>query len=140
MSNTEIKVGPGACLKFASSNVYKLIRALMTFPHDTSSLTQHMTASTVVRCIIDVMHCYLPTVILTDKGSQFRSEVVNQIAQRIPHRRGQDTLEQLKNSFELIPFRKPHQIINRRKKTNVAQLRTDSADDLKHKSSRTLRL
>ena len=28
-------------------------------------------------------HCYLPTVILTDKGSQFRSEVVNQIAQTL---------------------------------------------------------
>ena len=28
-------------------------------------------------------HCYLPTVILTDKGSQFRSEVVNQISQTL---------------------------------------------------------
>ena len=44
-----------------------------------------MTARTVACCIIDVMtqHCYLPTVILTDKGSQFRSEVVNQIAQTL---------------------------------------------------------
>ena len=44
-----------------------------------------MTAKTVARCIIDVMtrHCYLPTVILTDKGSQFRSELVNQIAQTL---------------------------------------------------------
>ena len=50
-----------------------------------------MTAKTVVRCIIAAMtrHCYLPTVILTDKRSQFRSEIVNQIAQthdiRISH-------------------------------------------------------
>ena len=28
-------------------------------------------------------HCYLPTVILTDKGSQFRPDVVNQIAQAL---------------------------------------------------------
>ena len=44
-----------------------------------------MTAKTVARCIIDVMtrHCYLPTVILTDKGSQFRSQVVNQMAQTL---------------------------------------------------------
>ena len=53
--------------------------------------TQDMTARTLGRCIINVMtrHCYLPTVLLTDKGSQFRSEVVNQIAQpldiRISH-------------------------------------------------------
>ena len=35
--------------------------------------------------IIDVMtrHRYLPTMILTDKGSQFRSDVVNQIAQTL---------------------------------------------------------
>ena len=47
--------------------------------------TQDMTAKTVARCIIDVMtrHGYLPTIILTDKGSQFRSEVVNQIAQTL---------------------------------------------------------
>ena len=28
-------------------------------------------------------HCYLPTVTVTDKGSQLRSEVVNQIAQTV---------------------------------------------------------
>ena len=39
--------------------------------------TQDVTAKAVARCNIDVMtkHCFLPTVILTDKGSQFRSEV-----------------------------------------------------------------
>ena len=47
--------------------------------------TQDMTARTVGRCIIDVMtrHCYLPTIFLTDKGSQFRSDVVKQIAQTL---------------------------------------------------------
>ena len=47
--------------------------------------TQDMTTRTVGRCIIDVMtrHCYLPTIILTDKGSQFRPDIVNQIAQTL---------------------------------------------------------
>ena len=63
-----------------NSAVYSFgARYLFAYP------TQDMTAKTVARCIIDVMtrHCYLPTVILTDKGSQFRSEVVNQIAQTL---------------------------------------------------------
>ena len=47
--------------------------------------TQDITTKTVACCIINVMtrHCYLPTVILTDEGSQFRSEVLNQIAQTL---------------------------------------------------------
>ena len=47
--------------------------------------TQAMTVRTVGRCIVDVMtrHCYLPTVIPTDKGSQFRSDVVNQKAKTL---------------------------------------------------------
>ena len=47
--------------------------------------TQDMTAKTVARCIIDAMtrQCYLPAVISTDKGSQFRSEVVHQITQTL---------------------------------------------------------
>ena len=46
---------------------------------------QHMSAKTVARCILHVMarNWYIPTVILTDKGSQFRSELVNQIAQTL---------------------------------------------------------
>ena len=63
-----------------NSAVYSFgARYLFAYP------TQDMTAKTVARCIIDVMtrHCYLPTVILTDKGSQFRSEIVNQIAQTL---------------------------------------------------------
>ena len=45
--------------------------------------TQNATARTIGRCIVDVMtrHAYLPTLILSDKGSQFRSEVVAEITQ-----------------------------------------------------------
>ena len=93
LSNTEFTLGPEDCLKvdilpnLPSSNGYQHIvtmmdvfsRYLFAYP------TQDMTAKTVARCIIDVMtrHCYLPTVILTDKGSQFRSEVVDQIARTL---------------------------------------------------------
>ena len=93
LSNTEFTMGPEDCLEvdilpnLPSSNGYQHIitmmdvfsRYLFAYP------TQDMTAKTVARCIIDVMtrHCYLPTVILTDKGSQFRSEVINQIAQTL---------------------------------------------------------
>ena len=86
-------MGPEDCLEvdilpnLPSSNGYQHIitmmdvfsRYLFAYP------TQDMTAKTVARCIIDVMtrHCYLPTVILTDKGSQFKSEVVSQIAQTL---------------------------------------------------------
>ena len=87
LSNTEFTMGPEDCLEvdilpnLPSSNGYQHIitmmdvfsRYLFAYP------TQDITAKTVARCLIDVMtrHCYLPTVILTDKGSQFRSEVVN---------------------------------------------------------------
>ena len=93
LSNTEFTMGPEKCLEvdilpnLPSSSGYQHIitmmdvfsRYLFAYP------TQDMTAKTVARCIIDVMtrHCYLPTVILTDKGSQFRSEVINQIAQTL---------------------------------------------------------
>ena len=88
LSNTEFTMGPEDCLEvdilpnLPSSNGYQHIitmmdvfsRYLFAYP------TQDMTAKTVARCIIDVI---LPTVILTDEGSQFRSEVVNQIAQTL---------------------------------------------------------
>ena len=93
LSNTEFTMGPEDCLEvdilpnLPSSNGFQHIitmmdvfsRYLFAYP------TQDMTARTVARCIIDVMtrHCYLPTVILTDKGSQFRSKVVNRIAQTL---------------------------------------------------------
>ena len=89
LSNTDFTMGPDDCLEvdilpnLPTSNGFQhiitimdvLSRYLFAYP------TQDMTARTVARCIIDVMtrHCYLPTVILTDKRSQFRSEVVNQI-------------------------------------------------------------
>ena len=43
--------------------------------------TQNATAKTIGRCFVDVMtrHAYLPTLSLSDKGSQFRSEVVAEI-------------------------------------------------------------
>ena len=91
LSNTEFTMGSEDCLEvdilpiLSPSNGFQHIitmmdvfsRYLFAYP------TRDMTARTVARCIIDVMtrHCYLPTVILTDKRSQFRSEVVNQIAQ-----------------------------------------------------------
>ena len=45
--------------------------------------TQNVTAKTIGRCIVDVMtrHGSLPTLILSDEGSQFRSEVVAEITQ-----------------------------------------------------------
>ena len=89
LSITEFTMGPEDCLEvdilpnIPSSSGYQHIitlmdvfsRYLFAYP------TQDMTAKTV-DCISDVMttHCYLPTIILTDKGSQFRSEVINQIA------------------------------------------------------------
>ena len=40
--------------------------------------TLNVTAKTIGRCVVDVMlrHAHLPTLILSDKGSQFRSEAV----------------------------------------------------------------
>ena len=93
LNNTEFTFGPEDCLEvyilpiLPSSNGYKHIitmmdvfsRYLFAYP------TQDMTARTVGCCIIDVMTrlCYLPTVILTDKGSIFRANVVNQITQTL---------------------------------------------------------
>ena len=57
--------------------IYVFSRYLFAYP------TQNVTAKTIGRCIVDVMtrHTYLPTLILSDKGSQFRSEVVAEIMQ-----------------------------------------------------------
>ena len=93
LGNPEFTMGPEDCLEvdilpnLPSSNGYQHIitmmdvfsRYLFAYP------TQDMTAKTKARCIIDVRtrHCYLPTVILTGKSSQFRSEVVNQTAQTL---------------------------------------------------------
>ena len=93
LSNTDSTMGPGDCLEvdilpyLPSSNGYQQIKTMMdvfsrylfAYP------TQDMTDKTIARCIIDVMtrHCYLPTVILTDKRSQFPSEIANQIVQMV---------------------------------------------------------
>ena len=91
LSNTEFTMGPEDCLEVhILPNLPLCFLSLVTMMDVFSRYlfaypTQDMTTKTVPRCIIDVMtrHCYLPTVILTDKGSQFRSEVVNQIAQTL---------------------------------------------------------
>ena len=93
LSNTEFTFGPEDCLELdilpnlSSSNGYKHIKTLMNVfsRYLFAYPTQDMTARTVGRCIIDVLtrHCYLPTVILTDKGSKFQSDVVNQISQTL---------------------------------------------------------
>ena len=48
--------------------------------------TQNSTAKTIGRCIVDVMtrHAYLPLLILSDKGSQSRSEIRNNADTRNP--------------------------------------------------------
>ena len=52
-------------------------RYLVAYP------TQNVTAKTIGRRIVDVLtrHAFLPTLILSEKGSQFRSEVVAEITQ-----------------------------------------------------------
>ena len=49
-------------------------RYLVAYP------TQNATAKRIGRCIVVVMtrHAYLPTLILSDKGSQFRSDIVTE--------------------------------------------------------------
>ena len=43
----------------------------------------YVTAKTIARCFVDFMtrHAYLPTLISSDKDSQFRSEVVAELTQ-----------------------------------------------------------
>ena len=75
--------------------------------------TQDMTARTVGRCIINVMtsHCFLPTVSLTDKGSQFRPEVVNQLAQTVDVTKNHASTKPVKAicKLGLMLLQKPHQ-------------------------------
>ena len=91
INNTEHVLGPEDILEIdilpnlpnsaGYQNIVTMIdvfsRYLFAYP------TQNVTAKTIGRCIVDVMtrHAYLPTLILSDKGSQFRSEVVTEIAQ-----------------------------------------------------------
>ena len=91
INNTEDVLGPEDILEIdilpnlpnwaGYQNIVTMIdvfsRYLFAYP------TQNVTAKTIGRCIVDVMtrHAYLPTLILSDKGSQFRSEVVAEITQ-----------------------------------------------------------
>ena len=101
LSSTEFTVGPDDCLdevilpnlppSIGYEHIMRMMdvfsRYLFTYP------TQDMTARTSGKTIIDGMarHCYLSTVILTDKGTQFRSEVVSDIAQTLDIRINQAT-------------------------------------------------
>ena len=149
LSNTEFTMGPEDCLEvdilpnLPSSNGYQHIITMMdvfsryffVYP------AQDMTAKTVARCIIDVMtrHCYLPTVILTDKGSQFKSEVVNQIAQtldiRISHASTKHarTISILERTHALL---KSTENINGRTPFHVAQVRPDRSHELQYELPR----
>ena len=89
INNTEHVLGPEDILEIdilpnlpnsaGYQNIVTMIdvfsRYLFAYP------TQDATAKTIGRCIVDVMtrHAYLPMLILTDKGSQFRSEIVAKI-------------------------------------------------------------
>ena len=91
INNTEHVLGPEDILEIdilpnlpnsaGYQNIVTMIdvfsRYLFAYP------TQNVTAKTIGRCIVDVMtrHAYLPTIILSDKGSQFRSEIVAEITQ-----------------------------------------------------------
>ena len=91
INNTEHVLGPEDILEIdilpnlpnsaGYQNIVTMIdvfsRYLFAYP------TQNNTARTIGRCIVDVMtrQAYLPTLIPSDKGSQFRSEVVAEIAQ-----------------------------------------------------------
>ena len=84
LSNTAFTFGPEDCLEvdilqnlpLSNGHKYNITmmdvfsRYLFAYP------TQDMTARTVGRCIVDVMtrHCYLPTMILTDKGSNQKGQ------------------------------------------------------------------
>ena len=148
ISKTEFTLGPEDCLEvdilpnLPPSNDYKhIIRLMDVFARYLFAYpTQGMTAKTVGRCIIDVMtrHCYLPTVIQSDKGLHFRSEVINQIPKtldiRISHAstKHAQTIAILERT-QATP--KTSQNINRRTKIDVAQIRPNSSFELQHQLS-----
>ena len=91
INNTEHVLGPEDILEIdilpnlpnsaGYQNIVTLIdvfsRYLFAYP------LQNATAKTIGRCIVNVMtrHAYLPTLILSDRTSQFRSEVVAETTQ-----------------------------------------------------------
>ena len=86
IKNTENVLGPEDILEIdilpnlPNSAGYQNIVAMIDVisRHLFAYTTQNTTAKTIGRCIVEVMtrHAFLPTLILSDKGSQFRSEVV----------------------------------------------------------------
>ena len=66
-----------------------------------------MAARPTGQCIVGRMtkHCHLPTVILTDEGSQFRSEVVKPTAQTLEIRISHRLSKHAQTSEELMPLK-----------------------------------
>ena len=80
LSNTEFIMRPDDCqvnilpnLPLSKGYQHTIIMMNVFSRYLFAYTTQNITAKTAAHCIIDVMtrHCYLPTVILPDKGSRF---------------------------------------------------------------------
>ena len=77
----EIDILPNLSNSAGYQNIVTMIdvcsRYIFAYP------TPNVTAYTIGRCIVDVMtrHAYLPILVLSDKGSQFRSKFVAEITQ-----------------------------------------------------------
>ena len=90
INNTEHVLGPEDILQIDilpnlpnSAGYQSIVTMIVVFSRYLFAYpTQNSTSKTIGRCIVDVMtrHAYLPTLILSEKGSQFRSEVVAEIA------------------------------------------------------------
>ena len=111
-------------------------RYFFTYP------TQNVTARLIERCLADVMtrNAHLPTLILSDKGSQFRSEVVAEIIHilgiQISHA-SPNMHRQSEYWNELMPISKQyaHLKIDRRTTLHIAQIRTNSSHELQYNLS-----
>ena len=91
INNTEHTLGPEDILEIDilpnlpnSAGYQNIVTMIDVFPrYQFAYPTQNATAKKIGRCIVNVMtrHAYLPTKIISDKCSQFRSEVVSQVTQ-----------------------------------------------------------
>ena len=132
----EIDILPNLTNSAGYQNIVTMIgvfsRYLFAYP------TQSVTAKTIGRCIVDVMtrHAYLPTLILLDKGSQFRSEVVAEITQILKiqishastkHAQTIGILERTHASIKTALTR-----IDGRKTLNVAQICPNRSHELQY--------
>ena len=106
--------------------------------------TQNMTAQTVGKCIIDVMtrHVYLPTTIISDKGSQFTAEMVQEITKILnieirhattKHAQTIGILERTHASIKIT-------LKISSKEINVAQISTNRSHESQYNISRNHRL